>query len=125
MKKLTIAGRTNWEGGAYIKFKAEEKAMIIIKKIVGELGSDYFIDNHIIPKTFSDYSKWKDQWIPVYNYQDKDLDINIICGDKIIHMLVHKCPSFEALSKLLEKYCEWAKIKYKKGFDLNPNNQES
>jgi len=33
-----MAGRTSWEGGFYIKFKAEEKSMRIIKKIVEEMG---------------------------------------------------------------------------------------
>ena len=60
MEKLIIAGRTNWEKGFYIKFKAEEKSMKIIKKIVEDLGSEYFVDNQIIPKIFSEYEKWKD-----------------------------------------------------------------
>lgn len=122
MNKLTIAGRANWENGFYVKFKAEEKSMKIIKKIVEDFGSEYFVDNQVIPRTFSNYAKWKDQWIPVYT-QNKDLDIDIICGDKIIHMIVHKCPSFEFVNDILDKYCDWAQIKYKKGFGpAHPNN---
>ena len=115
MEKLTITGRTNWGGGFYVKFKAEEKSMKIIKKLVEEFGSEYFVDNQVIPRTFSNYAKWKDQWIPIHT-QNKDLDINIICGDKIIHMTVHKCPSFEFINNVLDKSCDWAQPKYKKGF---------
>ena len=113
MNKLTIAGRTNWKSGFYVKFKAREKSMSIIKKIVEELGSEYFVDNQIIPKTFNKYERWKDQWIPVYT-QKKDIHIDIICGDNIIHMIVHKCSRFEFVNKILDKYCDWAKVKYKK-----------
>ena len=41
--------------------------MKIIKKIIEELGSDYFVDNQTIPKTFSKYEKWKDKWIPIHS----------------------------------------------------------
>jgi len=74
MERLIISGRTNWKKGFYIKFKAEEKSMRIIKKIIEEMGSDYFVDNQAIPKTFSKYEKWKDQWIPVYSSKNKKLD---------------------------------------------------
>ena len=114
--KIIIEGRTNWEGGFYVKFEAEEKSMKIIKKIVEELGSEYFVDNQTIPKTFSNYGKWKDKWIPVYNSKNKDLDIDIICGDKIIHMICHKCPSFAFINKVLDKYSIFVQSKYKKGF---------
>ena len=116
MEKLIIEGRTNWKKGFYIKFEAQEKSMKIIKKIVKELGSEYFEDNQTIPKTFSKYKKWKDKWIPVYSSKNKNLDIDIVCGDKIIHFIVHKCPSYDFINKILDKYCEWAQIKYKKGF---------
>ena len=114
--KLIIAGRTNWERGFYVKFEAEEKSMKIIKKIVEELGSEYFVDNQTIPRTFGKYEKWKDKWIPVYSSENKNLDIDIICGDKIIHMIVQKCPSFEFINKVLDKYSVFAQPKYKKGF---------
>lgn len=118
MERLTILGRTNWKKGFYVKFKAEEKSMKIIKKIVKDFGSEYFVDNQVIPRTFSNYSKWKDQWIPVH-IKNKDLDIDIICGDKIIHMVINKCLSFEFVNNILDKYCDWAQIKYKKGFGHN------
>lgn len=113
MEKLTIAGRTNWKHGFYVKFKAEEKSMKVIKKIVETLGSEYFTDNQVIPRTFSDYTKWKDQWIPVIT---KNFRIDIICGDKIIHMVINECPKFELVNDVLDKYCVWAQPKYKKGF---------
>ena len=111
-EKLIIEGRTNWKDGFYIKFEAEEKSMKIIKKIAEELGSGYFADNQVIPITFSKYEKWA----PIYNSKSKNLDIDIICDDKIIHMIVHKCPSFEFVNKILNKHCDWAQIKYKRGF---------
>lgn len=114
-KKLIINGRTNWEGGFYVKFQAEEKSMKIIKKIVGGLDSEYFVDNQIIPRTFGRYEKWKDKWIPIYSSKNK-IDIDIICGDKVIHMIVHKCPNFEFINKVLDKYSVFAQPKYKKGF---------
>lgn len=116
MEKLTIVGRANWKNGFYIKFKAEEKSMKIIKKIIEDMGSEYLADNQTIPKTFSKYEKWKDKWIPVYNPKHKDLDVDIVCGDKIIHMIVHKYPSIKFINNILNKYCNWAQIKYKKGF---------
>jgi len=123
MERLIIAGRTNWKKGFYIKFKAKEKSMKVIKKIVGEMGSDYFVDNQAIPKTFSKYERWKDQWIPVYSSKHKELDIDIICGDKIIHMIIHKYPSLEFINKILDKYCDWVQPKYKKGFGpAHPND---
>ncbi len=116
MEKLVIIGRTNWGRGFYIKFEAEEKSMKAIKKIVDGLGSEFFIDNQTIPRTLSNYEKWKDKWIPIYNSKNKNLDIDIICGDKVIHMIVHKCPSYEFVNKILDKYCEWTEPEYKKGF---------
>ncbi|MBI4146807.1 hypothetical protein HY489_05720 [Candidatus Woesearchaeota archaeon] len=112
MDKLTIVGRTNWEGGFYVKLKSEEKVMKIIKKIVEDLDSDYFVDNQVIPKAFSNYSKWKDQWIPIVQ---KNLRIDIICGDKMIHLIVHRYPSIEFVNTILDKYCNWAQVRYKKG----------
>lgn len=116
MEKLIVARRTNWEGGFYIQFEAEEKSMKFIKKIVMEMDSEYFEDDHVIPRTFSKYEKWKDQWTPISSSKHKNLDIDIICGDEVIHMIVHKCPSFEFVNKILDKYCDWVQIKYKKGF---------
>ena len=104
MRKLIISGRTNWEKGFYIKFKAEEKSMKVIKKILENLGSDYFVDNQIIPKTFSKYDKWKDHWIPI---NIKNLKGNIICGDKFIHMIIHKSSHLEFINNILGKYCSW------------------
>ena len=105
MEKLIIMGRTNWESGFYIKFKSEKASMKIIKKIIKDLGSDYFVDNHVIPKTLSNYEKWKDQWIPVCI--KKNLDIDIVCGNRIIHMIVHNCSDFEIINETIDKYCDW------------------
>ena len=41
-------------------------------------------------------------------------DIIIICGKNYVHLLFNKVPSFNAVNKIIDKYCEWAKIKYKK-----------
>jgi len=120
-EKLIIEGRTNWKDGFYVKFESEERSMKIIKKIVEELGSEYFVDNKVIPRTFSKYEKWKDKRIPIYSSKNKNLDIDIICGDKIIHMIIHKRPSFEFVDKILDEYCDWAQIKYKKGFPVRSN----
>ena len=102
--KLIIAQRTNWEDRFYIKFKVSEKAMKIIKKIVEELGSNYFVDNHVLPKNFSKYDKWKDQWIPLF---DVNPNIDIICGDKFIHMIIFAKPDNKKINLILDKYCKW------------------
>jgi|TARA_Y100000034_G_scaffold80291_1_gene96342 hypothetical protein len=120
MEKLIVAGRTNWENKFYVKIRAEEKSIKIIKKIVEEMGDEYFIDNHTIPKSLSNYGKWKDQWIPVVT---KDIEMDIICGDKIIHMIFYKFPSFEFINKILDKFFEWEQPEYKKGF--GPTNQNN
>lgn len=100
-----VAGRTNWENKFYIKLKATNNSMKVIKKFVGEIGDDFFTDNQTLPKSFSEYKKWKDQWIPVVT---NEIGIDIICGDKIIHMIFYKFPSFEFVNNLLDKYCDWA-----------------
>jgi hypothetical protein len=117
MEKLIIAGRTNGESSFYIKFKVQEKSMSIIKKIVQDLGSEYFVDNQVLPRSMK-FEKWKDQWIPIH---EKGIDIDIICGDKMIHMLVDNCPNFDIINNILDKYCEWAQPKYKKGFGPRPD----
>lgn len=113
MDKLIIAGRTNWENKFYIKFKATDTSMKVIKKFVKEIGDEFFVDDQTSPKSLSKYEKWKDQWIPIVT---KDLGIDIICGDKMIHMIFYKFPNFEFVNNILDKYCDWAQIKYKKGF---------
>ena len=102
--KLIILGRTNWEKKFYIKFKADDNSMRIIKKIGQDFGDEFFIDNQGIPKSLSNYNKWKDEWIPIVT---KNVGIDIICGDKMIHMIFYKFPSFEYANKILDKYCKW------------------
>ena len=116
MDKLTIAGRTNWENKFYIKFKATDKAMKVLKKFLEEIGDEFFVDNQTIPKSLSNYETWKDQWIPVVT---NDFGIDMICGDKFIHMILYKFPIVESVNDILDKYCDWAGIKYKKGFGPN------
>ncbi len=113
MEKLTIAGRTNWEKRIYIKFKATDSSINVIKKFVEEIGDEFFLDNQTIVKSLSNYEKWKDQWIPVVT---NDFGIDIICGNKIIHMIFYKFPSFEFVNNILDKYCNWSQPKYKQGF---------
>ena len=109
-----IARRANWKKGFYIKFKAEKKSMLIIKKIVEELGSEFFVDMVGMPRRpYNNYDKWKDFWLP---FQNKKFDMDIICGDRYIHMLVNRCSSYKSINKVLDKYSEFARIRYKKGF---------
>ncbi|MBU2503919.1 MAG: hypothetical protein KJ879_02605 [Nanoarchaeota archaeon] len=112
MKKLTIVGKTNSENKFYIKARAEEKSIEVIKKIIKELGSEYFVDNQIIPKT-NNYQSWKDRWIP---FNTNKIEADIICGNKFIHIIFYKFPNFEFVNKVLDKYCVWAQPRYKKGF---------
>lgn len=106
MKKLTISKRTNWENKFYIQIKAEKGSMKIVKKLVEEIGDNYF--EEITFRRFSNYDKWKDQYHPIIT---KDFGIDIVCGDKIIHMIFYKFPSLEKVNKILNKYCDWAKLK--------------
>lgn len=107
MKKLIIAGRTNFgEKGFYIKFKAEKDSMKVIKKIIEDLGSEYFYDIDVNPRNFSNYEKWKDEWIPIND--SKKVSADIICGDKMIHIFVHNCPNFKFINTIFDKYCKWA-----------------
>ena len=111
MDKLIICGRTNWEDKFYIKVKAAENSMEVLKKFIGEIGDDFFIDNQSIQNALSKYNDWKDNWIPVVT---KDIGIDIICGDKYIHMIFYKFPDFQFIDKILLKYFDWAQPKYKK-----------
>lgn len=119
MNVLTILGRSNWTGGFYLKFKAEEKSIKIIKKLAEKLGSEYFVDNQTIPRTFSKYEKWKDKWIPI---SGKGFSVDIICGDKVIHVLVNSKTKLDFVTKVLNEYSKWAEIKYKKGLELKVSN---
>jgi len=120
-EKLIIAGRTNWARRFYIKFKASEKSMLTIKKISQDLGSDYFVDNQVIPGTFGKYEKWKDTWIPIFDRKGK-IEVDVICGEEYIHMIIQKAPSFEFINKILDKYCIWAEPeKIKKSIGLKKN----
>lgn len=120
MEKLIIAGRTNWENKVYVKIEAQKDSMKVIKKILNEMGDEFFVDNQTIPKSLSNYEKWKDQWISVVT---KEFEIDIICGDKFIHIIIYKFPNFDAINKIFDKYCDWAQIKYKKGFGPLPLNE--
>lgn len=107
MKKLIIAGRTNWIDGFYTKFKAKKDSMKIIKKIAEAMSSNYFANNEIT-LSVSNYSKWKDKWIHLVF---KKVKIDIICGDKYIHMFITNCSSYKIINSILDKYCEWVKVK--------------
>lgn len=109
MEKLIIAERVNWKMGFYIKFKAEEKSMLIIKRIVEELGSDFFSDMHGLPRRkYGNYEKWKDFGIFIQTKKEK-IKVNIICGNKYIHMLVDNCLNYHPINSVLEKYSEFTK----------------
>lgn len=106
MKKLKIIQRTNWENKFYLKIFANLDSMKTIKLISKEFGDDYFSDNQGIPKKLSDYEKWKDLWIPIIG---KKVSCDIICGDRAIHLIFYKFPSFDFVNKVLDKYFEWEK----------------
>ena len=111
MEKLIITGVTNWKDRFYVKFKADDKSMAIIRKMMEELGSESFIED--IPGEVPGYyyDSWKDKLIPIFDTKIKSLLIDIVCDDKFIHMFVNKKPGFKPLNALFDKYCEWAKPK--------------
>lgn len=98
-------GRTNWEKKFYVKLKADSDSIKLIKKIVEDMGDDFFVGNHTIRRSLSDYQVWKDQWIPVIT---KRFGLDIVCGHKAIHMIVYRFPSFASVNAILDRYCDWA-----------------
>jgi hypothetical protein len=111
MNKLIIARRTNWESKFYVKIKATKNCMKLIRKIIDELGEDFFVDNPTLPRRLSNYERWKDIWIPVAT---KKFGAEVICGNKMIHFIFYKFPNFESVNVILDKYCTWAEVKCKK-----------
>jgi len=107
MNKILIAGRT---GHQYVKFKVEKASMRIVKKMLEDFGSDYLEDNQVMPRTYSNYEKWKDRWIPI---RTKKVKADIICGDKYIHLLLFPSTDIEFFNAVVDKYSEWIKPKKK------------
>src|SRR5690606_30098171 len=101
MEKLIIAGRINWETKFYMKVKATESALKILREIAIELGGDFFRNNQPIPRSLSPYRRWKDKWIPV---STKKIELEIICGDEYIHLIFSRFPNFGFINKVLNKY---------------------
>lgn len=105
MKKLTILRRTNWEKKFYIALRADTNIMNVIKEMAKEMGDDdYFIDNQANPNSLLNYEKWKDNWIPLVT---NNLGVDIVCGDKIVHLIFYRFPSFKHVNNILDKYCSW------------------
>lgn len=113
MEKLVIAGRTGrGEKGFYLKIKVKKKVLLILEKMLKELDPYFDLDDLIYPlKSLKNYKRWVDEWFPVTT---KKYDLNVICGKKYIHLLFSKVPSYSSANKIIDKYCEWAKIKFKK-----------
>jgi len=103
MKKLIIKTRTNWEKKFYLKVKATDDSIKIIKKIFKDFGDDYFIDMQGQIKGLT-YEKWKDQWIPLIT---KKVSADIICGCKFIHFIFYNLKNFDYVNKIIDKYMEW------------------
>lgn len=108
MEKLKIVGRTNWSKGFYIKFKATTNSMEIIKKMVEEADSEYFYQDYEEIKNPFKYNRWKDRWIQIC---EKKLKVDIICGDKVIHLISNNCKNYKFINGLLNKYCVWIEPK--------------
>ena len=108
MNKLVIAGRTNGKNGFYLRLKAQKNAIKVICDIGIEFDPDFLVDDPSIPRALSDYSKWKDVWLPIVDRKRK-MQIDIVCGDKIIHLFFRNCKKYEDVNTILDKYTEWAK----------------
>lgn len=107
MEKLIIAGRRNWDKEVYVRFKVGPGILKKVEEMLGEIDPNitdfgYITTEDIPPK----YSLWKDELFIVSNKKEK-IEIKIIFGEKIIHMLV-KCPNYKYINKILHKYAKFA-----------------
>ncbi|MEA3329965.1 MAG: hypothetical protein U9Q06_04450 [Nanoarchaeota archaeon] len=107
MEKLIISRRINWKNKVYLTVKFRKNSLELISKIVEDFGGDYFDDMYGMEK-LSDYKKWKDELISVVT---KKVELDVICGDKFIHLIFWKFPNYDFLNKVLDKYCKFAKPK--------------
>jgi hypothetical protein len=104
-KNLIIASRRNSEDGFYLKFKASDDAIITLNILIHELG-DTFLDMEIPERKF-EFSKWKDDCIRV---KFKGSIIELVFGNKYIHMFVRGNKNHEEINKIIKRYSEWIKI---------------
>jgi hypothetical protein len=102
--KLKILGRTNLENKVYLKIRAEKSCMKIISELALEFDKSFFFDDMISTGPLVPYKKWKDVWA---NPSSKNFGADIICGDKVVHLIIWKFPNFEKLNKILDKYFEF------------------
>ncbi|MBI2044374.1 hypothetical protein HYT24_03355 [Candidatus Pacearchaeota archaeon] len=109
-EKLIIEGRTNWKKRFYVKFEFNKNSIKILRKILNDWGSEALIDN--VGQKIG-----KDSWIPIF---DAKPEADIIIGHDSIHMIVFAKPNNKKINIILDKYCDWTQIKYKKGFGPTP-----
>ena len=110
--KLKIAARRNWKDRFYIKFKASKRAMIIVNKLLFDFDRDFILEEEVCARPLDNYDDWKDDMIN-FGMDNTKVEIDLLCGDKYIHMFVHKCPNYELVNKILDRYAEWVSSKYK------------
>ena len=108
MKKLVIVRKKEWKDGFYAMLKAEKNSVKIIKSMFENFGSQYFVEEK---RNLSDYSQWKDLWIP-YSDKDEKIDLDLVFGDKYIHLIVRKYKDKVFIEKIMKKYCKKAKRTY-------------
>lgn len=94
----------------YIRLRAEKTAMVKVHDFLTySLGSDDFGDEVSVPD-FEDYDDWRDLHFYVDDL-DKGIEIEMICGFKVIHLFVRKCDDWEFFNEALLKHAEWVEYK--------------
>ena len=110
MEKLIIISRINEEKKVYIKIKAVYDSVKLIDKLLKEIDSEFIIDEFNQSASLLNYEEWKDQWIPCVS---KDIGVDVIFGDRAVHLIFWKFKNLNSLNKILDKYIKWTKEKAK------------
>ncbi len=111
MKKLIIVARSNDKDKVYVKLKASKNSILQLYEMFKEVD-EFFLDyEEEEGKKLTNYNKWKDEQLSL---ESKDFEVDIICGDKYIHIFFRKFKNYKVINKLLDNNCEWIKVKLSK-----------
>ena len=108
MKEKGIVSAISKYGGAtYIAVDVQPDIFLMIESFVRDLGIDWHLDEVDQTRSPKNYKLWKDMH---FHCEGKSLKIDVICGDKKIHLVVQKnLQKGDEFFSVLSKYFEMKK----------------